>query len=439
MIKLLIEGGYPLKGTVSLLGAKNASIKLLIASLLTKEECRLFRMPDIGDVKTTASIIQIFGGKVKKRDNHTFSLINRNLTSFEVPANLGQKSRSASIFVGPLISRFGQAVWPQPGGCQIGRRPIERHLEGLKKMGIKINFESGTYRAKAEKMKGITYAFPKNTHSGTETLIIAAVLAEGKTVLENAAQEPEVDDLISFLSKMGAKIERIKPRVIEIEGVKKLHGAVHKVMFDRNEAVTFACAALSTKGDIFVKNAERKYLTAFLENLKKIGAGIEIKDSGIRFFYKKTLKPLNIVTKPHPGFMTDWQALWTVLMTQAKGKSVVHETIFENRFGYVSYLQKMGAKIRFFHPQVKNPQKFYNFNLEDNQTGYFHAIRITGPTLLNGAKISIPDIRAGATLILSALIARGKTILSNIDHIDRGYENLDGRLRTLGAKIERIN
>jgi len=262
-------------------------------------------------------------------------------------------------------------------------------------------------------------------------------LAEGKTVLENAAQEPEVDDLVSFLNKMGAKIKRTKPRRIEIQGVRSLKGTRHKVMFDRNEAVTFACAALATKGEVFVKNAEEKNLTAFLTKLKEIGAGLEIKNSGIRFFYQGPLKGASITTKPHPGFMTDWQALWTVLMTQAKGKSVVHETIFENRFGYVPYLQKMGAKIKLFNPALKNPEEFYNFNLADDRPEYFHALRISGPTPLRGAKIKIPDIRAGATLTLAALTAQGRTILSNIDHIDRGYENLDGRLRNLGAKIER--
>jgi len=437
MSKFLIDGGCPLKGKVSLLGAKNSSFKLLVAALLSSEESVISNVPQIGDVKVTTEIIKALGGKIKRINAHSFSISGKRIFSFKIPQFLGEKSRSSCMFVGPLLNRFGQAFLPCPGGDKIGRRPIERHLKGLKAMGVEIDYEDGFLKVKAKKLKGAFYCFPKNTHTGTETLIMAAVLAEGKTVLENAAQEPEVDDLVSFLNKMGAKIKRTKPRRVEIQGVRSLKGTRHKVMFDRNEAVTFACAALATKGEVFVKNAEEKNLTAFLRKLKEIGAGFEIKDSGIRFFYKAPLKVKSVTTKPYPGFMTDWQPLWTVLMTQAKGKSVVHETIFENRFGYVPYLQKMGAKIEFFNPQIKNLQKFYNFNLEDDRPDYFHAIRVTGPTKLKGAEIKIPDIRAGATLILAALTAKDRTVLSNIDHIDRGYENLDGRLRSLGAKIKR--
>lgn len=438
MGEFLIEGGHPLKGEVSLLGAKNSSFKLMIAALLSDQESLIFNVPQIGDVEVTLEIIKALGGKVKRRGVHSFSLSGQGISSFKIPQLLGEKSRSSSMFIGPLLTRFSQAVLPYPGGDKIGRRPIERHLLGLKAIGVEIDYEDDLYRAKTKKLKGGFYRFPKNTHTGTESLIMVAALIEGKTVLENASQEPEVDDLISFLNKMGAKIERVKPRRIEIQGVRNLRGATHRVMFDRNEAVTFACAALSTKGEVFVKNAQKRDLTAFLEKLKEIRAGFEIEDFGIRFFYQRPLKGAKVITRPHPGFMTDWQPLWTVLMTQAKGESIVHETIFENRFGYVCYLQKVGARIKPFNPKVKNPKRFYNFNLEDDRPDYFHAIRIFGPTPLRGAKIEIPDIRAGATLILAALTAKGKTVLTDIDHIDRGYENLDGRLRKLGAKIERI-
>jgi len=438
MAKFVIKGGYPLKGEVSLLGAKNAAIKLLIASLLTRESCCLERLPDIGDVQITTEIIQALGGEIKKSADHTVVINSQQLNSFSVPEKLGRQSRSASIFVGPLVARFGQAIWPHPGGCQIGCRPINRHLKALKKMGIEIDFQNGFYQARAEKIHGMNHYFPKNTHTGTETLIMAAVLANGKTILKNAAQEPEVDDLIAFLNKMGAKIKRTSLRQIEIRGVKSLAGAKHKIVFDRNEAVTFACAALATKGEILVKGAEVKNLTFFLDKLKKAGAGVKKYPSGIKFFYKQPLKAVQVVTSPHPGFMTDWQPLWAVLMTQAQGKSVIHETVFENRFTYVSFLQKMGAKIEFFNQPVINPEKVYNFNLEDNQSGNFHAVRINGVTPLYSTKISIPDIRAGATLTLAALTAKGTTTLTNIEHIDRGYESLDIRLRSLGAKIKRI-
>jgi len=438
MNKFLIEGGYPLKGRISLLGAKNSSFKLMIAALLSNEPSVITNVPQIGDVRLGLEIIKSLGGEIKKLSRHSFSISGKTLASFKIPQNLGIKSRSSCMFIGPLLNRFGQAVLPCPGGDKIGRRPIERHLEGLKAMGVKIAYENGFFRARVKKIKGAIYRFPKNSHTGTETLIMTAVLAEGKSVLENAAEEPEVDDLISFLNKMGAKIRRIKPRVIEIIGVTSLQGTNYQVMFDRNEAVTFACAALATRGDIFVVNAKEKNLAAFLGKLKKTGAGVEKFGSGIRFFYRKSLKATKVVTASHPGFMTDWQPLWTVLMTQAKGQSLVHETIFENRFGYVRYLKKMGAKIEEFRPKVENPKDFYNFNLDDDRPEYFHAIRILGPTSLKGGEISIPDIRAGATLLLAALTAKDKTILSNIDHIDRGYENLDVRLRKLGAKIKRI-
>lgn len=439
MGKFLIKGGYPLKGQVSLLGAKNASFKLLIASLLTEKECRLGNVPNIGDVQTVVAIIKALGGRVTQEGEHAYVLNNQNLSSFKIPSNLGQKSRCSSMFIGPLLARFGQVTWPIPGGGdKIGHRPIDRHLEGLNSLGVKIDSRGHLYCANAKKLKGAFYRFPKNTHTGTETLIMTAVLAKGTTVLENAACEPEVDNLIAFLKKMGAKIKRIKPRTIKIEGVQSLGGARHQVIFDRNEAVTFACVALATKGKIFVKNAESQHLTAFLEKLKEVGAGTELESSGIHFFYPKPLKPANVVTGPHPGFMTDWQPLWTVLMTQAEGESVVHETIFENRFDYVPYLQKMGAKIKFFNPEIKNPQALYNFNPEDDRPQYFHALRVFGPTPLKATKIKIPDIRAGATLTLAALAAQGETVLTNIEHLDRGYENLDERLKLLGAKIKRI-
>ncbi len=438
MNKFLIEGGCPLKGKISLLGAKNSSFKLMIAALLSDKASVISNVPQIGDVGLALEIIKSLGGEIKKLSRHSFSISGKNLVSFKIPQNLGIKSRSSCMFIGPLLSRFGQAVLPCPGGDKIGRRPIERHLEGLKAMGVKIGYENGFFRARAKKIVGATYRFPKNTHTGTETLIMAAVLADGRTILENAAEEPEVDDLISLLQKAGAKIKRVKPRTIKIIGVDSLCGVEHQAMFDRNEAVTFACAALATKGDIFVVNAKKKSLAAFLGKLKEAGAGVEERCSGIRFFYQKPLKPTKVVTAFHPGFMTDWQPLWTVLMTQAKGQSLVHETIFENRFGYIHYLQKMGAKIKGFKPEIKDPEDFYNFNLDDDQLKHFHAIRILGPTLLKGGEISIPDIRAGATLLLAALAAKDRTILSNIDHIDRGYENLDARLRKLGAKIKRI-
>ncbi len=238
---------------------------------------------------------------------------------------------------------------------------------------------------------------------------------------------------------MGAKIRRIAERTIRIEGAQEFLPTQHSVMPDRNEAVTFACAALATKGDIFVRKADARVLTSFLKALQKIGGGFEITNEGIRFFYRKELMATNIVTRPHPGFMTDWMALWAVLMTQAKGVSIIHETIFENRFAFVEILKKMGAQIELFNPPVKDPDKIYNFNLEDDRHEYFHAAKIYGPTLLKGISAQIPDIRAGASMLLAAITAAGRSEFTGVEHIDRGYEKLDFRLASLGAKIKRIS
>jgi len=437
MEKFVIQGGVPLKGEVALAGAKNSGFKLMIASLLSREKSRIEGFSKIGDVYSTAKIIEELGGKVSFQKNHILEVEGRGLKKFEFSEKTGRLSRASTYFVGPLLYYFGKAIIPIPGGCKIGQRPLNRHLTGFKALGAKIKDCGDYYRITANKFKGAIFHFPKITHGGTDVMIIASVLAEGETILENAALEPEVDDLIGFLNSMGAKIKRIKGRKIIIKGVKKLKGTSFQVMPDRNEAVTFACSALITKGDILVKKANPKVLTAFLKQIKKINGGFEIKKEGIRFFWKGQLHPSQVVTKPYPGFMTDWQSLWTVLMTQASGISVIHEAIFENRFGFISDLVKMGAKIELFNPKVKNPQKFYNFNWEDNKPEYFHAARIFGQTPLKGSQFTISDIRAGATLILAALVAKGKTQLRGIEHVDRGYENLDGRLRELGAKIKR--
>lgn len=436
--KFLIEGNYPLFGKVKIRGAKNASFKLMIASLLTKQESLISNVPQIIDTSETKEIIENLGGKVKREGPHLLRISPFSLSSFIIPSLADQKSRASLLFIGPLLSRFGQAILPVPGGDKIGRRPIDRHLEGLRALGVKIEFKNNSFLVSASKLKGATYRFPQNTHTGTETLILVATVSAGTTILENAAQEPEVDDLISFLNKMGADIKRIAPRRIKIIGGRNLKGANHKVMSDRNEAVTFACAALVTKGDILVENARQEHLTAFLEKLKEIGGGYEKRQEGLRFYYRGPLGATKVTTAAYPGFMTDWQALWTVLMTQAKGESIVQETIFENRFGYVKDLIKMGAKITLFNPQVENPEEFYNFRQKDDKPEYFHAAKIVGTSPLVAREMKVGDIRSGATLTLAALTAKGQSTLSSIEHIDRGYEKLEERLKSLGAKIKRV-
>jgi UDP-N-acetylglucosamine 1-carboxyvinyltransferase len=282
------------------------------------------------------------------------------------------------------------------------------------------------------------YRFPKNSHTGTETVIMAAALAEGKTIIENAALEPEVDDLIVYLNNMGAHIRRRHHRIIEINGVENLHGTIHQIMPDRNEAVSYACAALATKGDIIVENAQSQYLTAFLEKLDEIGGGYEMQHYGIRFYYKEPLREADITTEPFPGFMTDWQPLWAVLATQLQGTSVIHETVYPSRFHYIEHLQQMGSDIDLFTPEVEHPDKIYNFDYSESVPPHHHAARFNGPTQLKPGTFTCRDLRHGATLVLAALAAAGKSVIHNIDEIDRGYEHLDSRLRSMGAKIERI-
>jgi UDP-N-acetylglucosamine 1-carboxyvinyltransferase len=286
-------------------------------------------------------------------------------------------------------------------------------------------------------LKGTNYHFEKNTHTGTETMILAAVLAEGTTVLTNAAEEPEIDDLIGLLNKMGGNITRSGKREITIVGAEKLHGAEFTISPDRIEVATFAIAAIVTKGDIFVKDAHKAAIEPFLEKYHKTGAGIEVKEDGIRFFDNGVLRAVDVTTGIHPGFLTDWQAPWAVLMTQAKGTAIIHETVFENKLGYVEDLKKMGANAILFNPDVKNPDEVYNFNLADDKAEHFHAVEIKGPTPLHNAVMTTLDIRAGAAVVLAALAATGTSTIFGIEKLDRGYEGLEKRLSALGADIKR--
>ena len=434
----VIQGGKPLYGSVRLGGAKNASFKLMIASLLSSGESRLLNFSHIKDVEITKHILKSLGAEVRSAGERTTFISSEKLTSFEIPEHYGVMSRASTMFLGPLLSRMGKAIVPYPGGDAIGKRPIERHLFGLEQLGVVIEQTDTHIIATAPNgLHGGEYTFEKNTHTGTETVMMAAVLAKGTTVLHNVGLEPEIDDLIEFLNNMGAKIKRRTNRVIEVEGVDSLQPTIHKVMPDRNEAVSYACAAIATGGDIIVENAREQDLSAFLEKLDEMGAGFEIGKYGIRFFRKGTLRAVDVETQPHPGFMTDWQPLWAVLLTQAEGKSVIHETVSESRFQYVPDLKKMGAEVRLFQPEIVHPEKTYNFNLHEKSLHHPHALEITGKTALHGGEFDIVDLRAGATLTLAGLVANGQTILHNVEYIDRGYELLDARLREMGAHITR--
>jgi len=437
MSNFKITGGFPLYGSVRIGGAKNASYKLMIASLLADSPSRLLNFSHIGDVALVAQIINSLGAKAELVGDGAYKIDSENLSSWQISSENGEVSRAATLFIPALLAKFGKASVPFPGGDKIGKRPLDRHFEGLEALGAQVKISGDRIEVKGE-LKGNLYRFKKKSHTGTETLLMAAVRAKGKTVLENAAEETEIDDLIQFLNSMGGRIRRYPGSIIEIDGVSKLTGSIHKIMPDQNQAVSFACAALATKGDVIVEDANAHDLKAFLEKLEQVGAGYEVGHYGIRFFYKQKLKAVDIVTGVHPGFKTDWQPLWVTMMTQAKGTSMVHETVYESRFGYVESLKQMGADIELFNPELSNPDETYNFNLSDVRSNQLHAARIKGPASLQAGEFMVKDLRHGATLMVAGLIARGVTNLHDPEEqINRGYENLDQRLCTMGAKIER--
>lgn len=435
MKKYKITGGVPLQGEVTISGSKNVVTKALIASCLTSEEVVLENVPLISDFFIMLDLISAIGGEVSL-EGHKVTIRVAEIQKNKIPLDIGAKVKTSSMFLAPLLARAKEAHIPNPGGCRIGARPIDRHIEGLERMGANIGYasEDGYFHAHTNGLVGAEYTFEKNTHTGTETLILAAVLAKGKTVLQNAAQEPEIDDLIALLNKMGANVARTAPRTIEIDGVESLHGATHRIMPDRNEAMTFAVISALTGGNIWIKNSVLADMQAFLDVYQKANGAWEEKDTAVRFYVNGTLRPVDVQTDPHPGFMTDWQGPWSVLMTQADGESVIHETIYENRFAYVTELVKMGAKLEMFAPDVANPQEVYNFNF-DSSKEYNQGLKINGITPLHEGVLTVYDLRAGATLVIASLLAKGESVIFGTEIIERGYENFHERLQNLGAQI----
>lgn len=435
MKKYKITGGVPLQGEVTISGSKNVVTKALIASCLTSEEVVLENVPLISDFFIMLDLISAIGGEVRL-EGHKVTIRVAEIQKNKIPLDIGAKVKTSSMFLAPLLARAKEAHIPNPGGCRIGARPIDRHIEGLERMGANIGYasEDGYFHAHTNGLVGAEYTFEKNTHTGTETLILAAVLAKGKTVLQNAAEEPEIDDLIALLNKMGANVARTAPRTIEIDGVESLHGATHRIMPDRNEAMTFAVISALTGGNIWIKNSVLADMQAFLDVYQKANGAWEEKDTAVRFYVNGTLRPVDVQTDPHPGFMTDWQGPWSVLMTQADGESVIHETIYENRFAYVTELVKMGAKLEMFAPDVANPQEVYNFNF-DSSKEYNQGLKINGITPLHEGVLTVYDLRAGATLVIASLLAKGESVIFGTEIIERGYENFHERLQNLGAQI----
>jgi len=437
MTSFKIIGGTPLIGAVRLGGAKNASFKLMIAAACGVGESRLLNMSKIGDVDVTYKTLEAIGVKCTRPGDNTVYLVGNGLSTDTIPSFTGEKTRAATLFAGLLLNKKGRAIIPQPGGCALGERSIERHLAGFRAMGATVLCnDQGIEMSAQDGLHGATYRFSKKSHTGTEALIIAGVLAKGKTVIENSAHEPEIDDLIEFFNKMGGSVIRDHDSII-IEGVDTLHGATHHVMPDRNEAVSYATMAIATRGDIIVEGALSAHLTSFLAKLDEIGGKYEISPYGIRFFYDKPLAATDLTTAPEPGFMTDWQPLWTTMMTQAKGVSQVVEAVTQHRLAFTTQLNQMGAKIEYFDPAPSDPSVFYEFNIPET-TPYPHAVRVTGSTPLHGINITVPDLRGGATLVMAAIIASGQSTIHNVELIDRGYERFDEHLQNLSANIERI-
>jgi UDP-N-acetylglucosamine 1-carboxyvinyltransferase len=439
MEKFVITGGKKLKGEVFVSGAKNAALKVLVAACLTDEKVTIHNMPLITDLFIMIDIMKELGASVEIH-GHTVTVQLKKFAHSSIPLDKAALVRASSMFIAPLLARTGEAIIPNPGGCRLGARPIDRTVEGIGTMDVDVTYhsEDGYFHAKSHGLKGTSYHFKKNTHTGTETMILAAALAAGTTILTNAAEEPEIDDLINLLNAMGANVSRSNPREVTIVGVEKLHGAEYTISPDRIEVATFAIAAVITGGDVVIKDAEKAAIDAFLEKYKETGAGFEIKPDGIRFFSNGTYKAVDATTGIYPGFLTDWQAPWAVMMTQAKGTSTIHETVFENKLGYIEDLKKMGGDAILFNPEVKDPESVYNFNLSDNKPEHFHAVEIKGPTPLHNAIMSTLDIRAGAAIVLAALCAEGTSTIFGVEKLDRGYEAIEKRLEKLGAEIKRV-
>lgn len=430
--KFIIKGGNPLNGKVKVSGAKNSATKLLVASLLTDKECTLHNSPNkISDIIITKKICEILGSEISL-EGDILKTKTAKIKTHHVPEELGNLNRIAVLLAGPLLLRTGKAEIPIPGGCKIGSRPVNFHIDGLKQLGANVEIKDDYFILQADGLKGANIHLDYPSVGATENIIIASTLAKGKTIITNAAIEPEIIDLIKFLQKMGAIIEISTDRKITIEGVDKLDGAVHSVVPDRNQAASFACAGIASKGDVYIENAVQDDLITFLNSIRRIGGKYEISNGGIRFYYDGKLKAVTIETNVHPGFMTDWQQPFVILLTQAEGISIVHETVYEQRFGYVEALKKMGAEIELFNTCLgASPCRFVN-------TQYYHSAIVKGPTKLKAAEIDIPDLRAGFSYLIAGAIAKGESILNNTMYIDRGYEDIDQKFRDLGVEIERV-
>jgi len=419
MDRFKIHGDRKLEGEVRISGAKNAALPAMAATLLTAEAVHLKNIPHVRDIITMAKLLAHMRCKVESPDIPPSEFIIRaeSVSHAEAPYELVKTMRASVLTLGPLVARFGYARVSLPGGCSIGARPIDLHIQALEKLGATITVDHGYVEAKCKRLRGAEFRFPKITVTGTENILTAAVLAEGETVLENCALEPEIPDLAALLVKMGAKIEGAGTPTIRVQGVERLHGATHTIIPDRIEAGTFLVAGAITGGELLLTHCEPKHLTAIIDKLCECGVEIKCEGkNGIRVRAAKTLVAADVNTEEYPGFATDMQAQFMALATQAQGVSHIRETIFENRYLHASEMVRMGANIAI-----------------DGNTAV-----VTGPAQLSGAPVTASDLRASAGLVLAALVANNTTTIDRVYHIDRGYEQIELKLTALGASIERV-
>lgn len=415
MDKLLIQGGNRLHGDITISGAKNAALPILCAGLLTAGDLELTNVPHLHDVATMLKLLKETGLRVRQ-DGDAVVLNGANIDKLEAPYELVKTMRASILVLGPLLARFGEAKVSLPGGCAIGSRPVDQHIKGLQALGAEITIDAGYIYAKCKKLKGARIVTDMITVTGTENLLMAATLAEGETILENAAREPEVTDLANLLVAMGARIEGIGTDRLVIQGVDSLHGAKHAVISDRIEAATFLCAVAATGGDITIRNTRVDILDAALDKLREVGLKMTIGDDWIRAQMDQRPLPVTFRTTEYPGFPTDMQAQFMAVNTIAAGASRVTETIFENRFMHVQEMNRLGASIE-----------------TDGNTAF-----IKGVDQLVGAPVMATDLRASASLVIAALSARGETLIDRIYHLDRGYDQMEVKLSAVGANIQRI-
>ena len=416
MDKLKITGGARLEGEIRISGAKNSALPAMAASLLTSREVKIENLPLVRDIYTTSRLLSGLGLEVDVGHDHAAWISAPSIVSCEAPYDVVKTMRASVLVLGPLLARMGEARVSLPGGCAIGARPIDLHIGAFRKMGAEIRTDHGYVEARASRLKGAEIMFDKITVTGTENLMMAATLAEGRTTLRNAASEPEVTDLARMLNGMGAKVQGAGTSTVTIDGVRELDGVVHKVIPDRIETGTFLAAAAITRGKLTLTHTAPSLLISLIEKLRDVGARIEVEADSISIVGLEEPAAVDVETREYPGFATDMQAQYMALMTQARGRSVITENIFENRFMHASELVRMGADIK----------------LDGSR-----AI-VKGPARLGGANVIASDLRASASLILAALVAEGQTVIDRVYHLDRGYERIEEKLRGVGASIERL-